>query len=98
MERAPHGYHDVDRIRCRPEGRRICAGVDRYRGRSQPAATPRDAAIAYCQGNPWRNEIEARDPGGLERATQHVAEVLARRFGDGPIEGRIRALVVTAIR
>jgi hypothetical protein len=52
-------------------------------------------AIAYCQGTPLRNEIEARGASRLEEATQKAAEALAQRFGAGAIEGRIRALVIT---
>ena len=62
------------------------------------AASPRDPAIAYCQGTPLRNEIEARDPSRLEEATRRATEALAQRFGSGAIEGRIRAHVVTAVR
>ena len=58
------------------------------------AVSPRVAALAYCEGTPLRGEIEARDPNGLERAAAAEAE-LARRFGEGPIEGRIEALVAT---
>jgi hypothetical protein len=62
------------------------------------APSPRDPAIAYCQGTPLRNEIEARDPSGLEAATQACAKALALRFGSGPVEGRIQAHVITATR
>ena len=55
-------------------------------------------AIAYCQGTPLRNEIEARDASGLEDATQACGEALAQRFGNGPVEGRIQAHVITALR
>ena len=41
---------------------------------------------------------EARGASRLGEATQAAADLLARRFGRGPIEGRIRAHVVTAIR
>jgi hypothetical protein len=68
------------------------------RGDISKAPSPREAAIAYCQGTPLRNEIEARDPSGLEAATQACAEALALRFGGGPVEGRIRAHVITAVR
>jgi hypothetical protein len=68
------------------------------RGDISRAASPRDPAIAYCQGTPLRNEIEARDPTGLEAATQACTEALALRFGSGPVEGRIRAHVITAVR
>ena len=96
MARTPHGYHDVERIR----GELSAAGftdisVDAVEGRSK-AASPRDPAIAYCQGTPLRNEIEARDASRMEDATNRAAEALARRFGGGAIEGRIRAFVFTA--
>jgi hypothetical protein len=66
--------------------------------RKSKAASPRDPAIAYCQGTPLRNEIAARDASRLDEATQNAAEALARRFGTGAIEGRIRAFVITAAR
>jgi hypothetical protein len=61
-------------------------------------SSPREAAVAYCQGTPLRNEIEARDPSGLEAATKRAAEALAKRFDPGPVDGRIRALVFTSTR
>jgi hypothetical protein len=62
------------------------------------AGSNRDPAIAYCQGTPLRNEIEARSPSGLQQATNRAAAALATKFGEGPVEGRIRAFVVTAQR
>jgi hypothetical protein len=62
------------------------------------APSPRDVAVAYCQGTPLRNEIAALDAARLEEATQAAADALARRFGAGAIAGRIRAHVVTALR
>ena len=98
MARTPHGYHDVKRLR----EELIRAGFAQVsietRGDISRAASPREPAIAYCQGTPLRNEIEVRDPSGLEAATQACAEALARRFGSGPVAGRIRAHVITAIR
>ena len=60
------------------------------------AASPRHAAVAFCQGTPLRSEIEARDASRLEAATDQAADALAKRFGTGTIEGRIRALVIAA--
>ena len=60
------------------------------------AASPRDAALAFCQGTPLRNELEARDADGLERVTDAVEVALRQRFGDGPIEGKIQGHVVVA--
>ena len=44
-----------------------------------------------------RNEIEARDASGLERATDRAAEAVARRFGTGAVEARMRAIVIEAV-
>jgi SAM-dependent methyltransferase len=62
------------------------------------APDPYLPAVAYCKGTPLRNEILARDPEGLERATDVAAEALRARFGEGPMEGRISAVVVSASR
>jgi hypothetical protein len=59
-----------------------------------PAAL--DPAIAYCQGTPLRSEIEARDASRLKEATKYAADALERRFGSGPVEGRIRAFAISA--
>jgi ubiquinone/menaquinone biosynthesis C-methylase UbiE len=98
MARVPHGYHDVERIRADVSAAGFTdISVEAVDGRSK-AASPRDPAVAYCQGTPLRNEIEARDASRLDDATNRAAEALARRFGNGPVEGRIRALVVAAVR
>ena len=98
MARTPHGYHDIERIREELNVAGFTAiSVDAVDEISK-AASPRDVAIAYCQGTPLRTEIEARDASGLEHATKCATEALARRFGGGAIEGRIRALAMTATR
>jgi ubiquinone/menaquinone biosynthesis C-methylase UbiE len=98
MARTPHGYHDVARLRDELATAGFASISIETRGDISRAASPRDPAVAYCQGTPLRNEIEVRDPAGLEAATQACAEALARRFGDGRVQGRIRAHVITAVR
>jgi len=97
MARTPHGYHDVEQIRRELNAAGFAdIAVDAIDEKSK-APSPRDPAIAYCQGTPLRNEIEARDASRLEQATSQAAAALARRFGNGPIEGRIRAFVISAV-
>ena len=62
------------------------------------ASSARDVAVAYCQGTPLRNEIEARDATALEDATKQAEKALAERFGGAAVDGRIQAIVMTAIR
>jgi ubiquinone/menaquinone biosynthesis C-methylase UbiE len=96
LARTPHGYHDEKQIRAELKAAGFGnVSVDAVDARSK-AASPRDPAVAYCQGTPLRSEIEARGAPGLEEATNKAAEAMARRFGTGAVDGRIRALVISA--
>lgn len=96
MARTPHGYHDAETIREDLSAAGFANISIETVAHVSRAASPRDAAIAYCQGTPVRNEIEARDASRLEDATNAAADALARRFGNGAVEGRIRAHAITA--
>jgi len=98
LARTPHGYHDVAKLRDELGAAGFASITIVTRGEISKAASPRDPAVAYCEGTPLRNEIEARGPPGLEAATQACAEALALRFGSGQVEGRIQAHIVTATR
>jgi len=99
LARLPHGYHDKARIasdlarggfEAEPEIATVTA-----RSRAATAGVP---AIAYCEGTPLRNEIEARDASRLTEATDAATREIARRFGAGPVDGRIQAHVVEIAR
>jgi len=96
LARTPHGYHDVEVIRRQLTETGFASIAVEARDEISRAASPRDAATAFCQGTPLRNEIEARDPARLPEATEKAAEALAQRFGSGAIEGRIRAFAFIA--
>jgi ubiquinone/menaquinone biosynthesis C-methylase UbiE len=97
MARTPHGYHDTTLIR----GDLAKAGFSRVtidtRAEQSRAPSPRHAAVAYCQGTPLRNEIEARGPEKLEAATDHAASAIADRHGPGEIAAKIQAHVIMAM-
>jgi SAM-dependent methyltransferase len=96
LARTPHGHGSPVEIETdvRAAGFESCLIFQHDEVSS--AANPESAAIAYCQGTPLRNEILARDPGGLQRATAESTEALRSRFGDEQIEGRISAAIVVA--
>ncbi len=96
MARTPHGYHDLAIIARDLKSGGISASprVDTVAACSR-AASARIPAVAYCQGTPLRNEIEARDASRLGAATDVAAEAIARQFGRGAVEARIQAHVVT---
>jgi ubiquinone/menaquinone biosynthesis C-methylase UbiE len=96
MARTPHGHHDVERIRQDLKAAGFVeVAVDAVDARSR-APSARHVAIAYCQGTPLRSEIEQRDAARLEEATDRAAAAVAARFGSGAVDGRIRAIVVSA--
>ena len=95
----PHGYYETEVIR-----RDLAAGgfmappeIETVAARSR-ASSAREAAVAFCQGTPLRNEIEARDAAALESATTAAAQAIADRFGPGSVDARIQAHVITAHR
>jgi SAM-dependent methyltransferase len=96
LARTPHGYHDPETIT-----RDLAAGgftgspaVTTLAARSR-AESCQQPAVAYCQGTPLRNEIEARDASRLTEATTLAAEAIAHRFGGATVDGKIQAHIVT---
>jgi len=97
MERIPHGYHSREIIE-----RDLAAGGFTAKPefatvtKQSHADSARTAAIAYCEGTPWRGEIEARNPSLLGDATAAASNALAQQFGSRAISGKIQAHVLTA--
>ena len=96
LARTPHGYHDIETIQqdLAAGGFMAAPEILTLAARSRAASCDRPA-IAYCQGTPLRNEIEARDAAKLADATAVAAEAIAHRFGRGAVDGKIQAHVVT---
>ena len=99
LARTPHGYHDLATIARDLEAGGFIASprISALAARSR-AVSSRVPAIAYCQGTPLRNEIEARDKSRLAEATDIAAEAIAQRFGPGPVDGKIQAHIVAIER
>lgn len=97
MARTPHGYHDVRLIEQELTDAGFGAVVVETVTAQSVASSALIAAKGYCHGTVLRTEIETRDAGGLEEATNRAASVIAARHGDGEVRGRIQAHVVTAI-
>ncbi|MGI9648574.1 MAG: class I SAM-dependent methyltransferase [Acidimicrobiia bacterium] len=96
LARTPHGHYDRKVFERELEA----AGFEQVSiepveavSRASQAAIP---AVAYCQGTPLRNEIEALGNPSLEEATEQATRAIADRFGSGEVEGRIRAFIITA--
>ncbi|MER8674546.1 class I SAM-dependent methyltransferase [Mesorhizobium sp. M0615] len=94
LARTPHGYNDTALIRGELEAAGFSRVVIETRAEQSRAPSPRLPAVAYCQGTPLRNEIEAR--GKLEAATDHAASVIAARHGSREVAAKIQAHVIVA--
>ena len=98
MARTPHGYSDRAQIAAdlAAAGFTATPNIETIAARSR-AASPDVPAIAYCQGTPLRGEIQARSGASLSEATKVAEAALAARFGDGPVDGKIQAHIVSIV-
>jgi SAM-dependent methyltransferase len=95
MARTPHGYHHLPTIVADVKRGGFTATPRTWTVAARsPAPSAAAAAAAYCVGTPLRNEIEARDPAGLDRACRVASEAIAARFGSGAVDAKIQAHVV----
>ena len=88
LARTPHGYHDVRTIRSDLRAAGFSEVLIETIEETSTAPSPRHPAVAYCQGTPLRNEIEARDANLLDHVTARATEAIASRFGTGPVSGK----------
>jgi SAM-dependent methyltransferase len=96
LARTPHGYHDRAAIEADVAAGGFASPVVTTIAARSVATSPRIPAVAYCHGTPLRHEIEARDAGRLGKATDNATQAIARRFGNGVVDGKIQAHVVEA--
>ena len=96
LARTPHGYHDTALIRSDLAKAGFSNVTIETRAEQSRAPSPRHLAVAYCQGTPLRNEIEARGADKLEAATEHAASAIARKHGNGEVAAKIQAHVILA--
>lgn len=99
MARTPHGYSDTAAIAQHlSEAGFVHAPLITTLASHSRATSARIPAIAYCQGTLLRSEIETRNSSGLVDATIAAEMEIAKRFGDGVVEGKIQAHVVVVER
>jgi SAM-dependent methyltransferase len=95
LARTPHGYCERDRIeQDLASGGFVAPPTFTTVTARSRAESPRVPAIAYCQGTPLRNEIEARGSSRLGEATDVAAEAIARHFGRDAVDGKLQALLI----
>ncbi|MGE3996221.1 MAG: class I SAM-dependent methyltransferase [Variibacter sp.] len=96
LARTPHGYHDTVLIHRELEEAGFSRLTIETRAEESRASSPRIPAVAYCQGTPLRSEIEAREAGKLDAATDYAEAAIAERHGRGKVAAKIQAHVIVA--
>jgi ubiquinone/menaquinone biosynthesis C-methylase UbiE len=96
LARTPHGYHDIALIRSELDKAGFSRVVIETKAEQSRASSPRHPAVAYCQGTPLRNEIEARDADKLQVATDYAASQIANKHGSGEVAAKIQAHIIVA--
>jgi SAM-dependent methyltransferase len=91
-------YHDVTTV----QSDLAAAGFTNLSFETLPkrsrTGSAQEAAIATCQGGVLRSHIESHAPGRLEEITDTVAAALAEKFGTGPIDAPMQAILFTSVR
>ena len=81
--RVPYSYHDTDIIMRELRD----AGFSGVRVEDVPEwYGSMSARERLVQGHSVRVEVEARGPGCLDKAAEELAQAVAERFGEGPVE------------
>lgn len=94
FDRTPHGYDEpgvIAAVLAAAGSSESSRPVATLAARSR-AFTPKAPAAAYCE-TPLPMEIEARG-GPVDAVTRARAAAIARRFGTGPVDGKIQVRVI----
>jgi SAM-dependent methyltransferase len=95
VTRVPHGYCDPARIRADLQaGGLDVADLERV-APTGSAPSARAVAEGLCTGSPLRFQLETR--GNLRELTERIGDLMTAELGEGPVEGELAALVVTAV-
>ena len=98
LARTPYGHYDTAALEAQLRAVGFATVTTETVARESRAPSALSVAIGYCQGSPMRAEIEAHDPDRLAQATDFAAGAITNRFGSGPVSGKIRAHIITAVR
>jgi len=91
-------YDDVDRVRAdlAAAGFASISAEDVIQLTHSRSAA--EAAVSQCHGGLVRAAIDAQMPDRLDEITEAATAAISARFGNGPIESPLHALLFTAVR
>jgi SAM-dependent methyltransferase len=91
-------YNDVNVVRSDLAAAKFASVTVEHITRLTHSSSARDAAMTMTHGGLIRAAIEAQMPDRLDEITEGAATAIAARFGSGPIDAPVRALLFTALR
>ena len=98
LARTPYGHYDPAALVAQLQAVGFSTVTTEIVTRESRASSALSVAIGFCQGTPMRNEIEAHDRDRLAEATDAAAAAITSHFGPGPVNGKTRAHIITAMR
>jgi SAM-dependent methyltransferase len=97
LERTPCGYHDADAVKSDLRSAGFPTATIETVKLAGRSTGPRAPALGFCHGSPMMAEIQSVEPDGLDAATDAVEALLRDRFGPGPFDAALLALVIEAV-
>jgi len=91
-------YNDIDRVTAELSGAGYISVTAEKITKQTRAPSAREAAIANCHGGIMRAKIDEFAPGRLMDITDSVEAAFIARFGDGPIDSPVHAVLFSASR
>jgi ubiquinone/menaquinone biosynthesis C-methylase UbiE len=88
-------YNDVERVRADLAAAGFVSVTVESVSKHTRSPSAREAAVANCHGGMLRAQIDKFAPGRLDEITGAVEAAFAARFGSGPVEAPINALLFT---
>lgn len=96
LDRIPYGYYDNDAMRKTLQDAGFKHIVIQEKITISKAVSALHVAMAFTYGTPLRNEIEARDPDGLQKVALAAVDLIKKYCGEGEISAKMHGFVITA--
>jgi ubiquinone/menaquinone biosynthesis C-methylase UbiE len=91
-------YNDIEAVQAELSASGFASVTAGKLAERSHSSSAREAAIANCHGGLLRAHIEKHAPERLDEITDAVAAAIAARFGNGPIDAPLNAILFTADR
>lgn len=96
FERVPYAFYDNDAMRKTLQDGGFKHIIIQDKPRISTAGSALHIALAFAYGTPLRNEIEARDPDGLQKVALAAVNLIEEHYGKGEVAAQMQSFIITA--